>query len=341
MEKKLFIGIDFSKMKVDVTILEKEHTNETRYSCFSNDESGFEALLNWIKQESDIPSSDWLFCGEDTGLYSIGLSNYLCQRNLFMWLDSSLQIKRSIGLQRGKNDRLDSKVIAFYAFRFQDRARRYAPKNETLEALQVLLSFRTRILRNKNALLVSAVELRKMRGEDNTTLYVYNQTLTDIEQMNKEIKEIEKKMKEYIKENEEVTRNYTLVTSIKGISLLNAVAILIATNNFTRFNSCREFACFCGVVPFERSSGSSVHGKSQVSRFANIKIKTLLTQAAKCAIVYDNELKAYYHRKIKEGKHKNVVINNVRNKLVHRIFAVVRKQEMFDPDYLNKLACAS
>lgn len=105
--------------------------------------------------------------------------------------------------------------------------------------------------------------------------------------------------------------------------------------NFTRFASARQFACYCGVVPFERTSGTSIHQGNHVSKIANIKIKTYLTQAARSAIMYDQDMKAYYARKAGEGKKDQIIINNVRNKLLQRVFAVVKKKTMFKSEYEN------
>lgn len=136
-------------------------------------------------------------------------------------------------------------------------------------------------------------------------------------------------MKEIIQASEELKVNYQLVTSIKGIALINAVALMIHTDNFTRFQNCRQLACYAGVVPFEKTSGSSIKSGSHISHLANIQIKTLLTQAARSAVLYNPELRQYYERKIKEGKLEQVVINNVRNKLLHRIFAIVQNKQTY------------
>ena len=70
-------------------------------------------------------------------------------------------------------------------------------------------------------------------------------------------------------------------------------------------------------------------------------MKALLTQAARCAIIYDKNLKEYYQRKKKEGKKERVVINNVRNKLLHIVFAVVMKEQVYDENYSSYLKEAS
>lgn len=104
------------------------------------------------------------------------------------------------------------------------------------------------------------------------------------------------------------------------------------------FDNAKQLSCYCGVVPFGRSSGSSVRHKPAVSPYANKELKSLLHLGALSAIQNDPELRAYYNRKVREGKDKMKVINAVRNKLVHRIFAVVRDDRDFEKNYVRKCA---
>jgi len=119
---------------------------------------------------------------------------------------------------------------------------------------------------------------------------------------------------------------------------LTATALLVYTKGFTSFKNAKELACYCGVVPFNKTSGSSVKYKPSVSPFANMKLKKLLHLCAMSAIQNDNEMKSYYERKISDGKNKMSIINAVRNKLVHRVFAVVRDNRFYEDNY--KRVCA-
>jgi transposase len=119
--------------------------------------------------------------------------------------------------------------------------------------------------------------------------------------------------------------------------MINALTILIYTENFTRFTDCRKFACYVGVVPFDKSSGTSLGKGKRISRLANIQIKTLLTQAARCAVVHNPKLRTYYLRKLSEGKKIKLIISNVRNKLLQIMFALVQKGQVYINDYQNQL----
>ena len=126
--------------------------------------------------------------------------------------------------------------------------------------------------------------------------------------------------------------------SIKGIGPVTAVALLAYTKGFTAFSNPKQLACYCGIVPFKKISGTSVRFKASVSPYANKKLKKLLHLCALSAIKNDSELKVYFERKVAEGKNKMSVINAVRNKLVHRVFAVIRDERSFEENYTRRCA---
>ncbi|MCD7915362.1 MAG: transposase [Tannerellaceae bacterium] len=333
----LFIGIDFSKKTFNVNMFSESKIDVVSYRQFENSFKGFKELISWIKSISSLDRGHWIFCAEHTGLYSLELSNYLIEKDYFLWLEDPREIKLSSGKKREKNDKVDSYAIALYGYRFRDKARRGAPPQKELESLGLLLSYRNHLLKNKHALLVSASELRRVLKIDQTARYIYERSYSQIALLEREIKEVEKKMKGIILTTKGIKENYDLVTSVKGISLINAVVLLVHTANFTTFKEARSLACYVGVVPFGKSSGTSLDRGRHVSKMCNKRLKAYLTQAAQAAVRYDKELKAYYEWKLREGKAKKLVLNNVRNKLIQRVFAVVRDKTPYREDYRSLL----
>ena len=233
---------------------------------------------------------------------------------------------------------MDSLGIEFYAYRYQDRAKAFQLPSEALTSLSLLISYRERLVSNKQALQVSSSEIRRVMNRDTTAKYIYADSQKDIKRIDKRIKEIEKKMLEQIESDQSLQQNYELVSSVKGVALINTVAILVTTQNFTRFENSRQFACYSGMATFGKQSGTSINTRPRVSNLANKKIKVLLTQAAKCATRYDPSIRQYYLRKLAEGKDKWLVINNVRNKMINRIFAIVKSKQLYQVEYDNHLA---
>jgi transposase len=335
MKRFLFIGIDFSKSKFDVSIIESAEQKDYAQATFENEEKGYSEFLKWVAKRSKIKRDDWRFCGEHTGLYSLGLSNFLAKKHLFIWLENPLQIKRCSGIKRAKNDLFDSLNIAQYACRHIDKAIAYKPAEKEVEALQLLVSYRSRLVKIKVSLEVAANEMRRVIKRNTTAGFVYQSSMRDIERVKKQINGIEQKIHDTIM-NSSLKENYLLINSIKGVGMQTAVMLIIHTNNFTGFESARQIASYCGCAPFPNQSGTIDKG-NHISRLANKELKVLLTQCAVSAMQYNKEIAAYARRKIAEGKLKRVVINNVRNKLIQRIFAVVTSKMPYYEDYLNPL----
>ena len=138
-----------------------------------------------------------------------------------------------------------------------------------------------------------------------------------------------------IDEDKSLKQNFHLLQSIKGVGKIIALTTIIKTHNFTRFANARKFACFCGTAPFEHSSGTSIRKKSRVSHLADKQMKSLLDLSAKSAIQYDKELREYYLKRTEAGKSKMSTINVVRNKILYRMFAIIKRQTPFTENYLQ------
>ena len=155
---------------------------------------------------------------------------------------------------------------------------------------------------------------------------INNQT---VKLLKKQLALLDEKIRELIREDENLHQQQQLLKSIPGIGEITSVYILMATKGFTAFTNGRKFACYSGVAPFEHTSGTSIKGKTRVSHLADKKMKTLLHMASLTAIKYDPELKEYYNRKKSEGKHTMLVLNNIKCKMVYRIFAVIQRKSNF------------
>jgi len=127
---------------------------------------------------------------------------------------------------------------------------------------------------------------------------------------------------------------------IEFSSSINAfLCNIIKMEGFTSFKNTKELACYCGVAPFiKKRSGISVRSKPGASPFANIKLKWLLHLCALSAVRHDAQLKSYYERKVAEDKNKMSVINGVRNKLVLRMFALLRDDRYYVENYQRNCA---
>ena len=318
MKNMDYVGIDISKEKIDVRLYQQKQDEQ-----FSNSSSGFKKMRSWLRKQVD-KETGLLFCFEHTGLYSVPLQVYLEQEQLSYIQVSGLQVKRSLGIQRGKNDRVDSKKLAEYVYLHREDLQVQKLQSGQLIRLKYLLSMRSRLVRQRAGYTATVKEFKTFLALNQSDVLVRCQKEM-IRGLTRQIKAIEKEMLKIITANENICEQYRLATSVTGVGMITATYMIVLTNGFTEFKSWRKFACYAGSAPFEHQSGTSIRGKTRISHFANKQMKVILTNAVKSAIVHCPEIRKYYERRIGEGKHKKVVTNIIRNKIISRVFATVRR----------------
>jgi transposase len=316
------MGMDVSKATLDCHLY-LQHKS----LCVNNDVKGFEKIARWLKKELK-DTSGLLVVMEYTGIYTYNVERFLESRSIAYVKRSALDILRSLGIKRGKSDRADAAFISRYGWMRREELKPMKPVADNLVTLQQLMSYRDKLVADRASYQSRLKELKGQMGSAfNKKTEMSSKRM--MEALKQEIAEIEAEIREVLKSDENIEKNYELITSVVGIGFVTAVHFLVVTENFTRFTEVRKMLCYCGLAPFENSSGTSLRGKSKVSHLANKKLKSLLTLAAISAIQHDQELKTKYQQKLHEGKPKMSALNIIRVKLVERIFAVIRKQEMY------------
>jgi len=326
---KYFFGVDISKKTIDVTLAKDA---QLIHRQFSNDSTGMDELMQWLR-ELNLNFSDVLFCMEATGLYCFPLTQFLAGNAIDIWIEHAAQIKKASSLDRGKNDKIDSRRIAIYASKNIDRMRLWKPLSSTLEKIKHLASLRERLVETKKRLITPINEFEEV-GNVVMAKLLAKTIKSSLAAIDKDLKNVEIRIISIVNEDENLKQLYKLITSVVGIGFVTAINLIVYTNGFTILRDTRKLACYCGVAPFEYSSGSSIRGKTKVHYMANKKLKCNLHMASLSAVKLDPDLKAYYERKIAEGKNKMSVLNAVKNKLLARVIAVVNRQE----EYVRKTA---
>lgn len=330
-----FIGIDFSKKKFDAVILTRQDLSaDGVHAIFDNTAAGCKLFARWLKKQTHLPDGEgMLICGENTGLYSLLVSDFLYCSGFHLWIENGLQIKRSSGLRRGKDDHSDARIIAEYCARYEDKARLYKPEGEEIRALKHLFTLHRMLVKHKGDYERCMGEMRATIKEDSylkETLCVYTRLIAELK---KQIVEVTKRMLEIIKRTEALMKTYTIVNSMKGIGPINSVALIVATNNFKKFDyNPRKMASHWGIAPFRKQSGTSLDGSPHVSHYANLYLKSLLSEAVVCAITYCKPIREYYLRLLAKNKNKAIVLNNCKNKMLHILVTMVKNNTPFTTD---------
>src|SRR5215210_6876280 len=106
---KIFVGIDISKSWIDVVVLKD---GQSMHRQFENSKKGYKVMLSWLKTFANL--EEMILCMEHTGVYALPLWNYLVKYKVAYVVETGLQIKSSMGIKRGKSDKIDAQAIANY-----------------------------------------------------------------------------------------------------------------------------------------------------------------------------------------------------------------------------------
>ena len=321
-----FIGVDISKLWLDVAICPNLEEGVVQNFQVTNCVKGIRSL---IKRCRKMKSNLW-FCFEHTGNYGLLLSHLLEDESLQYSAIPALEIKRSIGITRGKNDQIDASRIAVYGATHKHKLTESKLGSEVLLRVKTLLSHREQLSKQSRQW-QNALKSYQVSSEVTDLKDLVRNTKALITQLKKRIEKVEKQIEQAILGEQELKKKYQQAVSVKGVGPLIAAYFLVYTNNFTAFDNPRKFNSFAGLAPFTHTSGTSIRGKTRTSNLRNKKMKALLFRGAFSASRSDCEMRRYYLRKTEEGKSHLCVINAIACKLVYRIFAVVNRTTPYVP----------
>lgn len=320
-KKKHFIGCDVSKDTLDFGVfIPKSDFKKFPHLKVANTPAGYREVVSWLRKQGVKPS-DMVVAMEHTGIYSTAFAEWLYDNRISFTMLHPLAVKTSFCNGRNKTDKVDAQYIADYVYTQREKLFESKPEPSEIKELRGLLNER-RIAIKAKVMYQNMIKTQR----DKRICERISHTIKSLEQ---QVEQIDKDMLGRIKSNEEISTNYNLLISIHGIGLINAVATIIATANFTRFRTARQYAKFCKVSPLEFSSGTSVRGGIHVPPMGHTELKSLLTIGAMSAIQNDPQLKVYYERKRAEGKTHGCVMNAIKFKLIERMFAVIKRGTVY------------
>ncbi|MFC5410769.1 IS110 family transposase [Larkinella bovis] len=335
MDIRYFIGVDISKATLDWAVFDGQTV--VLQSQSANTEMGIKSTVKLFKALPGFTVATSVCCMEHTGIYNAHVLAHLAKLSLPLWLESSFQIKKAGGLQRGKTDAIDAVRIAYYAFRFRDQLRLWQPPRPVLQKLAALSALRQRLLVVRQQLQQPMTE---QQGFIDAALQkqLMKSCQASLKALTTDLEKTDQQITQLIQTDERLKELFAWITSVPGIGSATATEVLVATDEFKTITDPKKLACHAGVAPFEYRSGSSVRGKTSVSQHARKRVKSLFHLGAMSAIRIKGELQDYYRRKVAEGKNKMLVLNAVRNKLIHRVCSVVHRQQKYDKNYVPLLA---
>jgi len=315
-----YYGIDISKDVFDVM----DQTGTHRQ--FENAPAGFLKFKKHLK-------SNCCCVMEATGVYQVQLADFLYANNTFVAVINPLVIKRFIqmNLRRLKTDKADAEMICLYAQMNPLMGYKPAPVYVTesrilVENMDLLIKSRTML---KNRLHAIKYKSRKQRA------ILINPIKKSIKELTTQIDRLETELKRLIQANEPDL--FTRLQSIPGIGKSTAMFMIIISEGFKKFETAKQFTCYIGLTPVQKQSGSSVRGRSRISKQGNGKLRNLLFLCSFNACKYNKACRELYERIIHKGKSKKLALIAVANKLLKQSFAIAKSGLIYHEDYRSVL----
>lgn len=319
--KRIYVGIDVSKRTLDLCL---KSTDGEQFLKIKNESK---SILKLTKKLNKL-DSQIMIAMENTGHYNHQLYRVLAQFNFIVYVIDPKHIKRSIGLVRGKNDKVDAKRIATFIERNNQDFDPWEPLSESIYSLKVLLAERKAEV-NRIRSLKQRIDGLNQQKSVSSVQKLISRNRREIQRTQRRVKDIEKLIREEIAKDPALNKEVKRIKTVPGIGDVTAWLLAAKTHGFKRLLDPRKLACFAGVVPFEQQSGTSLKTTPRVSKMADRSLKSVLQMAAMRAVRLNNELQSYYHRKIEEGKNKMSVLNAVRNKLIHIAMALIKNKTYY------------
>lgn len=315
-----YTGIDISKSFFDVAFLAE---GKYRYHKFSNDHAGFKLL-------SKILPADSYVVMEASGPYYLQLACYLIGHGIAVSVINPLVIRRfsQMRMSRAKTDKKDAMMIAEYG-KTERPGLWKMPKQHviTLQQMETLLSNlnkeRTALNNQLESFTHSGLLEKKLKS----------MIVKELEHKDGLIKKINKSME--VLAGQHYAQMLSNLQSIPGMGKKTAMALIVLSGGFDRFDDYRKLSSYIGICPRLFESGTSVKGKARICKMGMSRIRAMLYICSWSAMRYNKACRELYERLITKGKAKKLALIAVANKLLKQAFAIGTQKTKYNENYSN------
>jgi len=326
---KSFVGIDPASESFTATLLHTPGRFSTAPTPFENSETGVSALEGWLRS-AGVQPEQVQFCIENTGVYSETLCYRLHELGYQLSLLDPRTVWKAFADGQPKNDPLDSQRIAEYGFRYADKLRIWQPQEVIIEQVRVILSTRDQLVQQSTATKNARSTLSRKVIQTPAANLALEATLTHLKA---QIRELEEELKRLIRSHPTIMQGVSLLMSAPGVGWLLSGHFVVLTRGFTEVPHYRTMAQYLGISPNEHTSGTSVRKKDRSRRYGPSAVRKLLHLAARSLRTHDTGARKYFIEKTTIGKPKMLVLNNIANKLLKQLCAMLRSGKPYNPSY--------
>jgi transposase len=322
------VGIDIAKATFTACIC--IHYSNCKIQCsqvvqFDNSNRGFNQLLKWVRKNK-VVLTEVIFLMEATGIYYEPLAYHLNKLNLKVCVVLPNKVKhyaKSLNV-KSKTDIIDARIIAqMGAERGLDL---WQPPSPVLKTLRDV----TRLYKELKAQRTCFENrLHSVQAGNEPLKFIIETTQSIITKLNAEIQKCEEQIENIIRSEGWLEQKVKKLVTIKGIGLITVAIVIAETQGFRLVTNVKQLTSYAGYDVVERESGTSIKGKTRISKKGNSHIRAALFFPAMVASRYNNNLREVY-QKINERKvSKMVGITALQRKLLILIYSLWKNDTVY------------
>lgn len=322
------LGIDVAKAKLDV-VLVNEALQEHR-GVFANSPKGFEQLQHWLSKRVN---GELHACLEATGQYSDAVAEFLHQAGYTVSVVNPARIKAFAAsrLSRQKTDQTDARLIALFCQSQHPEA--WTPPAPEQRALQAMV----RHLHDVKAMRQQEYNRLTSGVSAEPVIHALQQHIAFLDQ---QIADLERQIRDHLDHYPHLKQQRDLLDTIPGLGETSIATLLAEVPDILAFETAAQFAAYAGVTPRHFRSGTSVHGRTRISKCGNASLRAALYFPAMVALRHNPVVRAFGERLRANGLAPKAVIVAAIRKLLHLIYGVLKSGCAFDPNYSTQASIA-
>ncbi|WP_103664590.1 IS110 family RNA-guided transposase [Gracilimonas amylolytica] len=328
---RFIVGIDISKHTLDISLFDRQ-TGDRNMLQVPNTQEGFHNLAEWM-EDHEVTQSQTILISEHTGRYGEHLLRWSTRTGWPHAVVKTTALEKVSWEHHRKTDEFDASQLAEYGARFNDRLQLAEAPKPTQAQLKRLQAERRKMVDRRAALKSKLGEAEFHDADMSQLTKMWNQ---QVELLTQHIEQLEYTMDELIRQDPILCRRHQTLRTAPGIGPVIARFWLCMFAGKDQLNP-RKISSRFGFAPHGRSSGSSVKSPDRSTGYGNSELRRLMHQAARSVANHKPHYHQYYEKKINEGKHELVAINNIINKLIRLYCAMWNNRAEYDPKHIQKM----
>lgn len=321
------IGIDVSKDKLHVAWLQQLQPLKAKPKSLPNTLQGHRELLKWLLDNTGASVEQLRITLEPTNVYHEAVAYFLHDHGCQVCLVNAKQVSdfaASLG-SLSKNDRKDSVILARFGAVMHPLPWQPAPPK--IRRLHALLDRLDTLQANYHQ---EQNRLQTVASREDFSPQVKVSLETSLAFLQEQMEALRKEIDDHVDRHPDLKTDEKLLVSIPGVGKLTAQR-MIAVMRSRPFTKASQVAAFMGIVPIERTSGTSVFKRPRISRRGNPELRGKLFMPVVSALQHNPVVRAFYDKLLAKQKHQRAAMTAAMRKLVHICFGVLKHQKAFDP----------